>query len=158
MRVSLFQLSNSFTLSSLFVYAYDEQQLSNSEQDPYTLNKLNTSNSRGGWGGIINIMLYGFSNRNAPPQVQHLYYNVVLTSLSNMIFNLKIELGNKNIKQSNCLHITLCDSTTLQKHVIVGCRSVTSGEPVPDCVSVYVPDMVWPGDTYASESPFTEPV
>ncbi len=25
----------------------DEWQLSNSEQDPYTLNKLNTSNSRG---------------------------------------------------------------------------------------------------------------
>ncbi len=47
MRISWFQLSNSFTRSSLIIYAYDEWQLSNSEQDPYTLNKLNTSNSRG---------------------------------------------------------------------------------------------------------------
>ncbi len=40
-------MSNSFTLSSLIIYAYDEWQLSHSEQDPYMLNKLNTSNSRG---------------------------------------------------------------------------------------------------------------
>ncbi len=33
-------------LSSLIIYAYDEWQLSNSMQDPSTLNKLNTSNSR----------------------------------------------------------------------------------------------------------------
>ncbi len=32
-------------VSSLIIYAYDEWQLSNSEQDPYMLNKLNTSNS-----------------------------------------------------------------------------------------------------------------
>ncbi len=39
--------------TSLIIYAYDEWQLSNSEQDLYMRNKLNTSNSRGNMRGVF---------------------------------------------------------------------------------------------------------
>ncbi len=47
--------------SSLIIYAYYEWQLSNFEQDPCTLNKLNTSNSRGLNGSINRGTLYYYT-------------------------------------------------------------------------------------------------
>ncbi len=44
--ISAVKQFHSLSLSSLIIYACDERQLSNIEQDPYMLNKLNTSNSR----------------------------------------------------------------------------------------------------------------
>ncbi len=45
--------------------AYEEWQPSNSEQDPYTLNKLNTSNSRGGFIDIEMLCFLYILSRNS---------------------------------------------------------------------------------------------
>ncbi len=51
-RVCLLSLIIYAYIINFIIYAY-EWQLSNSEQDPYTLNKLNTSNSRAaGWVAV----------------------------------------------------------------------------------------------------------